>query len=401
VKELSVAGNKRLLRGWKTVTALALATVCIALAPPASSAKPTLSPGQFANLSSGVALIKTYTCGGRLTGEGSGFLVGDSVVMTARHVVDGACRVSVHVDGATFTATHWTYWYTAHTSVAAADVATIKLGSAATGAYIFRIRSSLPPLGANLSAVGYPLGHRLSLNQGTLWQRGRISGAPLIAVKMLGAEGSSGSAFLDDQGRVVGILQIGLGSKDIIGERTSGILLGLDLSRWWGARARLDLCHAYPHGGIAGCPGSKPPRPQPPSPPPGPTYHVTSCWEQYTGGSWSSVTQSAASSSFLGSDIIGQGATNYWAVVELDVPPDSPLTGAQLTLLEPNGQTFATETTPPWAANDSSYAVDLHWSWSNDGTLFFQHPELTGQGSWTFMWTFPDGETCSAPFTVS
>ena len=51
--------------------------------------------------------------------------------------------------------------------------------------------------------------------------------------------------------------------RTIFGQRTSGVLMGLDLVRWWGPRARLDLCHAYPNGGIAGCPGSNPAPPPP------------------------------------------------------------------------------------------------------------------------------------------
>jgi hypothetical protein len=75
---------------------------------------------------------------------------------------------------------------------------------------------------------------------------------------MLGAEGASGAPFIDDAGRVVGILQQGLGSEDVLGQRTAGVLVGLDLVRWWGPRARLDLCKAYPKGGIAGCSSTKP-----------------------------------------------------------------------------------------------------------------------------------------------
>ena len=40
-----------------------------------------------------------------------------------------------------------------------------------------------------------------------------LNGAPILAVRMLGAEGASGAPFIDDSGRVVGILQLGLGSK--------------------------------------------------------------------------------------------------------------------------------------------------------------------------------------------
>src|SRR5262249_57598398 len=119
-------------------------------------------------------------------GQGCGWLVGEWGVMAGRHVMLGACRASVRVDGATFAARRWVNWYSNGTSASAADVATIKLDEPAAGAYVFRIRSSMPPLGTNLSAVGYPLGNRLSLNQGKLIQRVYLHAAPVVAVKMLG-----------------------------------------------------------------------------------------------------------------------------------------------------------------------------------------------------------------------
>ena len=365
----------------------------------AGSTRPSISPGLFQTISSGIALIKTYTCSGRPIAQGSGFLVGDSVVMTARHVVHGACRARVHVDGKTVNVSRWSYWYGGSTSEAAADLATLKLAVPSEG-FVFRIRSSLPPLGANLSSVGYPLGHPLSLNQGKLIQRGRSNGAPLIAVKMLGAEGGSGSPFVDDAGRVVGILQIGLGSTDIFGERTSGVLLGLDLVRWWGPRARLDLCHAYPHGGIAGCATSTPP--PPPPPPPAPKAHIEQCWAQPTPGGSSYWTPDLAQTTFLGNDIVTQGPSTFVEVAQLDSTPTAPIAPGlvTLTLVQPNGQVFETVTDNTWQAGDDQNAYTLDWTYS-DGSLFFQHPESTGSGTWTFTWTGPDGQTCSNQITVN
>lgn len=368
--------------------------------PVTANARPSISPGLFQSISSGVALIKTFTCGGRPIAEGSGFLVGDSVVMTARHVVRGACRVRVHVDGATSTSTRWSYWSGGGTSQDAADLATIKLPTPAVGGYVFRIRASLPPLGSNLSSVGYPLNHPLSLNQGKLVSRIRAHGAPLIAVKMLGAEGGSGSPFVDDRGRVVGILQVGLGSTDVLGERTTGVLLGLDLVRWWGPRARLDLCRAYPHGGIAGCPGSSPPPPPPPPPPPA-KPHIQQCWAQPVpaGSYW---TPDLAQTSFLGNDILTQGPTNFVEVAQLDASPTTSIApgAVTLTLTQPNGQVFSTVTDNDWQVGDDQNAYDFHWTLT-DGSLFFQHPDQTGSGAWTFSWTGPDGQTCSNQITVN
>lgn len=390
---------------------LVIALGLFALAPGRLSAAPEVSPGLFDEVSTGVALIHTFTCNGTPIGQGSGFLVGTSVVMTARHVMIGACRAKIAVDADTFTVTHWSSWHGGGASASAADVATLKLDHPVSeDGYIFRVRSSLPPLGANVGAVGYPLGNRLSLNQGKLIRRWTINRAPVIAVRMLGAEGGSGSAFIDDEGRVVGILQIGLGGKDILGQRTSGVLLGLDLVRWWGPNARLDLCRAYPHGGIAGCTPPKPPPPPPtttttPPPPPPPTPppaapHVVACWAQYDAGGTSTWNPASATTTFSGADILARGAQNFAEIAQLNVAPTTDLTNVTLTLIAPNGTTFATAPFSDWRAGSTLGGFDFHWTFS-DNSLFFQHPELTGTGTWTWRWTGPDGLTCTNTTTIS
>jgi hypothetical protein len=130
-------GRKALLGA--CFTAIALVSV-----PSQAFGEAQVTPQLFQEVSSGIALIKTYGCGGRPIALGTGFLVGDSVVMTARHVTAGACRIHVRVDGENFVASRWVSWYGARTSITAADLETIKLDRPASGAYIFRIRPSSP-----------------------------------------------------------------------------------------------------------------------------------------------------------------------------------------------------------------------------------------------------------------
>lgn len=240
--------------------------VTLGLLASASHAATKVTPDVFTKVSTGIAYITTYGCGGRPIGQGTGFLVGDSVVMTARHVVHGACKARVLLNGERFQGVRWKEWSGSGASLAAADLATIKLDRAAADAHVFTVRSSLPPAGTNVGMAGYPLGNRLSLNQGKLIRRWKINGAPVMVVRMLGAEGASGAPYIDDLGRALGIVQVGLGSKDIIGQRTGGVQYGLDLVRWWGPRARINLCGTYPHGGIPGCGSSTPVAASPPPP---------------------------------------------------------------------------------------------------------------------------------------
>jgi V8-like Glu-specific endopeptidase len=247
------------------VAALVVAVAACAYAAPASAGPQStqLTPGEFQEVSTGVAYITTYNCGGRPIAMGTGFLVGNGVVMTARHVLAGSCRTKVRVAGTTYTGGRWTsWWWKSPATTELVDLATLKLNGSADG-HVFTFRPSSPRAGTNLSMIGYPLGNRLSLNQGKIIARKSVHQVPLLAVRMLGAEGASGSPFVDDAGRVVGILQIGLGSKDALGQRTSGVLVGLEIARWMSAPLSRALCAAYPTGGIAGCPGTTKPPPPP------------------------------------------------------------------------------------------------------------------------------------------
>lgn len=137
------------------------------------------------------------------------------------------------------------------------------------------------------------------------------------------------------------------------------------------------------------------------APPPAPTYHVNACWVQYSGGSWSNVNQAAAASTFSGSDILTRGPSNFWGVVSLDQPPTSTFSGTTVSLIRPDGVTFSTQPlSEAWTATLNQWSVELGWLWT-DNTLFFQHPETTGSGTWTIRWSFPDREVCNSPFTVS
>jgi hypothetical protein len=354
-----------------------------------------LDPSLFADLATGITLIRTFTCGGTATGEGTGFLVGTSVVMTARHVIRGACHVKVLVDGIWMRSAGITSWYTpGRGDLNAADLATIKLPSNASG-HVFTIRSWSAGVGVNLSVLGHPLGEGISLSQGHVIRKLKVAGVPVLAVRLLGAEGESGSPLVDDKGNVVGILQIGLGSKDLLGQRTSGLILGIDLPSWW-STARKGLCRAYPNGGIQGCAPKPPP---PPPPPPPPTYHVQSCWTQDTGNSIANVNPAAGVTSIAASDL-SQAPQNYWTTAQLDATPTTTIKGVTLSLIEPNGAIFATDTPFDWATTYISESADLNWTFSTDNSLFFKHPEITGQGAWTFRWNFPDGEVCTSTITV-
>ena len=254
--------------------ALVVAAASLLALPSSGGAAPNrgaLAPALFSELSSGVALVRTFNCHGKAIGEGSGFLVGSSVVMTADHVVRSSCqnRIKVLLGDRWYAVAKWDYWYTKSQSRGSVDVSTLLLKTPSDG-HVFMVSSSSAAKGANLSALGHPLGNDISLNQGHVVLKLKQSGVPQLAVRMLGAEGGSGSPLVNDRGDVVGILQRGYGSTDILGQRTAGLIVGIDLPSWWNGKTEKNLCDVYKDGGIPGC-GENPPPPTTTTAPPLPS----------------------------------------------------------------------------------------------------------------------------------
>jgi hypothetical protein len=394
----------RLLAVAAGILALGGAGASVSWARAAAPQAANLDPETFASVASGVALIEIKTCADRPLASGTGFLVGDNVVMTARHVlnVKGGCHIRVYVDGVWHNGNRPVVWHsTGRSDAADVDMATFRLDHRSNG-YVFEFANSLPPRKSTIAMVGHPLGGPISLSQGPLVAAGMVKGVPTMAVSFVTAEGSSGSPLLDKEGNVVGVLQRGFARED------AGMVFGINLMKPWGhGGASKRLCRAYPNAGIIGCgtptvitlPPDPPPPPAPPAPPL--PYHVKACWTQYTGNSWDNVNQSAAVTSLSANDLLTRGAENFWSVLELDPPSSAAISGVRKSLIQPNGLVFHTSDPTDWQAWSRRSATTLHWYWNSDGSLFFQHPEWTGSGAWTFRWTLPDGETCDSVVSIN
>jgi hypothetical protein len=119
------------------------------------------------------------------------------------------------------------------------------------------------------------------------------------------------------------------------------------------------------------------------------------------GGSNTNWNPTNAFTSISGSTILSRGATSFREIALLDRRSPTDLLGVvTLSLIQPNGQTFYTASVANWQAQYQAWGFDFKWTWG-DGTLFFQHPEISGQGAWTFQWKGPDGQTCSNSIAIS
>jgi S1-C subfamily serine protease len=203
-----------------------------------------IDPGTFAEVASGIVLVRADCAAG--TSTGTGFLVGSRVVMTARHVVKGCRNTRIHTSkGEWIRVRSIIPWSEADRSDI--DVATLRLARDASG-WVFHLRPNQAPIGVNVAAIGHPLGADIAVTQGKILLRTHRQ----VFVRLLGAEGASGSPFVDNAGNVIAILQQGYGSADAIGQRTAGVVSGYDFSSRWAAWRRA-LCKAYPYGGVADC----------------------------------------------------------------------------------------------------------------------------------------------------
>jgi S1-C subfamily serine protease len=137
--------------------------------------------------------------------SGSGFAIGDHILVTNRHVIGGAALLQVSTyDGRDIEVN----------AVGAAVVADLALvWTKEVLPATISLAQSNPPAGTEVSVVGYPLGGQLTTTNGRVLRYGPDpigwSSFPMIYSDAPVEHGSSGSPVVNDAGLLVGVVYAG------------------------------------------------------------------------------------------------------------------------------------------------------------------------------------------------
>jgi len=151
----------------------------------------------------GVARIAVTSC--QSAGAGTGFLVDDTHIVTAAHVIVGAAGITIGVNGQVVTAT-------VEGINVAEDVALLKIDQPVTGHH-FEFAAEDPPEGTEVSVLGYPLGENFASDSGHISGLNRqyspvFNGIGHITQTDTAINGgNSGGPLVTMDGKVVGIVK--------------------------------------------------------------------------------------------------------------------------------------------------------------------------------------------------
>lgn len=169
---------------------------------PSREAVPSSWPEVVAQAQSGVGQFSVTRCENSFTG--TGFLVGPDLVVTAAHMVRDASAISISFGRTTVNAT------TLGTNELA-DLALVRTEIPVQG-HQFQFRTTEPPIGTDVAALGFPLGRPFTLTRGTvsaLNAQQKIGSRVLSNLIQTDAainHGNSGGPLITQDGQVSGVI---------------------------------------------------------------------------------------------------------------------------------------------------------------------------------------------------
>jgi V8-like Glu-specific endopeptidase len=227
-------------------------------------------PPSLQELKSGIGKVETLNCDGtpfRAGGHaftGTGFLVGSRVVMTAEHGMyvghdQPACRMRVRFGSETYAVAATRVWGEPGQRDAyerrGVDLATLTLARRVQDRHIFAFAAEGAPIGTPLATVGHPLGGPLRVSRGRVYKNVIDYGVPSLAATIDIEGGNSGGPMFNSQGEVLSVVSRVVISGSLTADKSSRYG-GVDIPRWWGLNAFLDLCRTHPDGDIPDCDGT-------------------------------------------------------------------------------------------------------------------------------------------------
>ena len=121
---------------------------------------------------------------------------------------------------------------------------------------------------------------------------------------------------------------------------------------------------------------------------------------QYTADSWDNVAPTKATATFSAADLLAKGPGNHWSIVQLTDGAPADIKGVTASLVSPTGFVSARNAVRLGQGRRARRRA-LDWQVAATGVWFFQNPLCPLPQQWTIRWSFPNGQSCGAAFTVT
>ena len=162
---------------------------------PTSSVAPPVATSRSAIIEAALPAVVRVDCANSF---GSGFFVGESLVVTNRHVVASCGRIVVATHGGQ------SYGATLLKDAPEADLALLRVSGRSTDILSLG-DETMTPIGADVVVIGTPEGLEGTVTRGILSAVRSGSGVKYLQVDAAISHGNSGGPLLDERGRVIGI----------------------------------------------------------------------------------------------------------------------------------------------------------------------------------------------------
>lgn len=178
-----------------------------------------LTPKEIGKLQNSVGVVLTYDDSGNPIAQGSGFVIRDNLFITNHHVVDGAKKITIKLDGVTYDASNWYYFDNKD-----ADLWGVLLSTSydaqgrptgSSPAYSLDYDTAIPQIGEKVYAIGSPVGLENSLSEGIVSSIRTDNGMTLIQHTADIDHGSSGGVLLNEFGDAIGVTSSGVEGSNL------------------------------------------------------------------------------------------------------------------------------------------------------------------------------------------